>query len=330
MPNTADDLADALAAAVGGRFPDGELSSATAVLIERYQARRAAPPGQPILQTARDVAAYAMYRMPATYAAVRAALEQAAWSLGEFRPLSQLDVGSGTGAALWAADAVWDSIRDRSAHEGVPEAIELGRAIAAADPGLKGTNWVRSELTGAAEYPEADLGTAAYVLGELSPDAQRGLVQALTRAATAVAVVEPGTVYGYRNVLRARTQLIDAGWHIAAPCPQELACPLADGDDWCHFSARLPRLGSHRRLKGAALSYEDEKFAYVVAARLPIEPVPNRVIRHPRYRKGLVSLDLCLGDGSQAETRLVTKRQGELYRAGRDVRWGEAWPPPEP
>jgi ribosomal protein RSM22 (predicted rRNA methylase) len=54
--------------------------------------------------------------------------------------------------------------------------------------------------------------------------------------------------------------------------------------------------------------------------------VGGRILRHPQQRKGLVSLRLCRADGELADT-VVSKRQGELYKAARDVEWGDAWPP---
>ena len=83
---------------------------------------------------------------------------------------------------------------------------------------------------------------------------------------------------------------------------------------------------AHRRLKGGELSYEDEKFSYVAAIRPGQGATPGRVLRRPVQRKGLVSMSVCAPDGA-TRTELVSKRQGDLYRAARDVEWGDAWPP---
>src|SRR5215469_2691739 len=58
-----------------------------------------------------DALAYALVRMPATYAAVRHAMAQARERCGEFAPQSVLDVGAGPGTATWAALDTWTSIR---------------------------------------------------------------------------------------------------------------------------------------------------------------------------------------------------------------------------
>ena len=58
------------------------------------------------------------------------------------------------------------------------------------------------------------------------------------------------------------------------------------------------------------------------AADLP----PGRILRHPLHRKGMVLLRVCTADGT-AVTETVSKRQGERYRAARDLAWGDPWPP---
>jgi ribosomal protein RSM22 (predicted rRNA methylase) len=98
------------------------------------------------------------------------------------------------------------------------------------------------------------------------------------------------------------------------------------GGDWCHFAARVSRSSLHRQVKGGSLPYEDEKYSYVAATRVPVptEP-PARIVRKPQLRKGQVLLDLCTSDeGLVRDT--VTKRHGERYRAARDANWGDALP----
>jgi ribosomal protein RSM22 (predicted rRNA methylase) len=170
-----------------------------------------------------------------------------------------------------------------------------------------------------------DLATASYVLAELSESDQEDLVRRAAAAATTVVIIEPGTPAGYQRVLAARSVLIEAGLHVAAPCPHQNSCPIVPGQDWCHFAVRVNRSATHRRIKQADLGYEDEKFSYVAAVRAPVATPGGRVLRHPQQRKGLVTLELCTPAGIGRD--LVSKRHGDLYRAARDVNWGDAWPP---
>ena len=99
------------------------------------------------------------------------------------------------------------------------------------------------------------------------------------------------------------------------------------GGDWCHFAVRLDRSRAHRQSKHAALGWEDEKFAYVVAVRdaaLLRARAEARVIRRPRKETGHVRLALCAAAGL---TDVVVPRRTANYRAARDASWGDAWPP---
>lgn len=317
------DLREALDAVLAGA-PARDTAESAQRLIERYRAGGAA--AEPILVSRVDVLAYAAYRMPATYAAVRSALTQLALARPHFAPRRYLDLGGGTGAAAWAAVRAFPGLESVTVVDQAAAALAIGRRLAAGSghAALRTAVW-REDRGQAAPVPPSDLVTISYVLGEL-PDADRaGLVARAAAAAEGLLVVEPGTPAGYVRVLAARDVLLAAGLTVVAPCPHQGVCPLA-GTDWCHFAARVNRSGLHRRLKNAELSYEDEKFSYVVGVRTVGGPAPaGRVLRHPVRRKGLVSLRVCTVDQG-VEAQVVSKRQGARYRAARDVSWGDPWP----
>lgn len=332
-----DDLARALDTALD-HIPASRLTPVVERLIGDYRGGPAAgsdrggatvtaSTGQgPILRTDDDAAAYAAYRMPATYTAVYDGLSRAAATAGGLAPRTHLDVGGGTGAAVWAAARIWPSIRTATVLEGSEPVITLGRRLAggAQAAAVRSARWERTLLGGSTTLPGADLLTVSYVLGELPGPVRGSLVDEAARRAGTVAVFEPGTPAGYRRVLEARARLLDAGMSVTAPCPHDGACPVT-GDDWCHFAARVDRTSRHRSLKGGTLSHEDEKFAYVVATRGPAAHAGARVLRHPVQRKGLVTLRLCTGEGAIAD-RSVPKSRREDYRAARETGWGDPWP----
>jgi ribosomal protein RSM22 (predicted rRNA methylase) len=319
----ADTLRTALAGLLDG-IPARQAAQAVERLIATY--RGATPTEAPILRDRADVAAYAAYRMPATFEAVRSALEAFADAVPGWAPGGHVDVGGGTGAAAWAVSATWDGERPVTVLDWAEPALALGRELAAANPALRDTRWHRSRIGAALTIESTDLVTVSYVLNELTAPDRAALVDAAATAAQAVVIVEPGTPDGYARVIEARDRLISAGFHVAAPCPHSAACPIAPGTDWCHFSARVSRSSLHRQVKGGSLAYEDEKFSYVAATRLPVDPAPARVVRKPQIRKGQVLLDLCEKDPALRRTT-VTKRHGDLYRAARDTDWGDPWPP---
>ena len=320
---------DLLAAldAVLGDTSGAELRRLAARLTVAYRAD--ALPGE-VLDSPAAARAYAAYRMPATTAAVRAALHAtfgptAPATPGGWRgPRTLLDVGGGTGGAVWAAAAVLPGLTAATVLDRSRDALALGRELAAHSPAglVRGATWSQDRI--GAELPAADLVTMAYVLAELPPDARRGLLDQV-RADTVV-VVEPGTPAGHRRVLEAREVLVGRGFRVVAPCPHDLGCPLDVPGDWCHFATRLPRSPRHRQAKGGTLGWEDEKFSYVAATRGPAGPAPGRIVRHPYLRKGLVELTVC-DRPPGISRRTVSKRQGTTYRAARDAGWGDPWPP---
>ncbi|MFC7220055.1 small ribosomal subunit Rsm22 family protein [Streptomyces polyrhachis] len=323
-------------------MPPRQAAQAVERLIENY--RGATPTTAPVLRNPADVAAYAAYRMPATFEAVRDALEALRAATPGWTPLSHTDIGGGTGAATWAVHDVWPAgapERATTVLDWAEPALDLGSRLAAASglPALAAARWKRQVLGAALALDPVDLVTVSYVLGELTPADRTAVVAAAAAAAQAVVVVEPGTPEGYRRVIEARTRLVEAGFTIAAPCPQSGPCPILAEEaaepgtparDWCHFAARVQRSSLHRQVKGGALSHEDEKYSYVAAVRLPADPAAARVVRHPQIRKGLVMLRLCTTDEAGAGELVqenVSKRHGPLYRAARDVEWGDPWPP---
>jgi len=313
-----DPLRAALDAALRGL--DGRaISAAVQRLSTGY---RSGDPAQlPRLDREIDVTAYAAYRMPATYAAVRAVLAQ----LPPLRVRSLLDLGGGTGAAAWAVAAVVERLTDVTVIDRSPTALAFGArlAAAAAAPALRAAHWRQLPLD--APLPAAELITAAYLLGELAPADRADLVDVLAATDATVVLVEPGTPAGYRCILDARDRLLAAGHGVIAPCPHSGRCPLAGGNDWCHFAARLDRSAVHRRVKEADLGYEDEKFSYVVTSRGAAAAATGRVLRHPLRRKGLITLAVCGAGGDVAQTAVGRSRPA--YRAAREVRWGDRWPP---
>jgi len=335
-----------LAAAIQSGLAGAGIPSLTAGVQRLMAAYRSGEvPDHPVMASRADAAAYAAYRMPATAAATALALQQTQLSLPGWAPTTLLDFGAGTGGAAWAAARALPSVGAMTLLEQSPDAISLGAAILAessVDP-LPSATWRQWQLPGAdagpagadgpaadhwvAALPAADLATAAYVLGELTPGQQMALVTLAARTAPVVVLVEPGTPAGHRRILAARAQLLAAGYLIAAPCPHQLGCPLDVAGDWCHFAARLPRSALHRQVKGAELSHEDEKFSYVAGVReatgRPERPA-GRVVRRPQQRKGLVTLDLCACDGT-SRRELVSKSKGEAYRRARKTSWGDRW-----
>ena len=296
-------------------IPLATLKSAAAALSDAYRGQGHAR--QANLSPAVRVAAYLAARMPATYAASHAVLSEVR-RLGATPIASVLDLGAGAGAASLAARALFplDTLT----------LVEPDASLAAAGRELlPGAVWQSADLRHPAPLPPHDLVVAAYALGEVTPaEALAAALRMWQAARTAVVIIEPGSPTGFSLVRAIRARLLEAGAHMLAPCPTGGLCPMRD-PDWCHFAARVERSSLHRRLKGAALPYEDEKFSYIALARSPLPTAPARILRRPRHAPGLVSLALC--NGSRTTTVDVSRRDRAAFRAARAAAWGEPWQP---
>src|SRR6202021_2235385 len=229
-----------------------------------------------------DALAYALARMPATYAAVTASLNALGEIRPDFAPQSLLDVGAGPGTATWAAAEAFPSLRSFGLLDANAALRALALDFASGSARLRDMTYQHGEARVAlADAEPADLVVASYMIGEIDSAEQKtlaGLMWAKTR--DTLLIVEPGTPTGTARILALREQLIASGAHVAAPCPHDGQCPLQP-PDWCHFTQRLPRSRAHKQIKGAEVPFEDEKFAYVALTRAPAAAHPPRVLTQP-------------------------------------------------
>jgi ribosomal protein RSM22 (predicted rRNA methylase) len=346
LPET---FAAAIEAAVS-RIPGRDLMRAAETLSERYRG-----PGTTNSATATssltnagldrpltdaERAAYLVVRAPATFAAVTAALDELRARRPECPVKRVLDVGAGPGAASWAALTMFDEVKEITLVERDRGFAALGREIldaaAPARPQTTAITWKQVDLgrdwvsrgDGDGDSATYDLVLISYALGELIADVRARVLDAAWRATSAdgaLVVVEPGTPRHFQGVLDTRTWLLTHGATIVAPCPHAAACPMAAAGDWCHFSARVPRSKEHRRLKGGSLSYEDEKFSYLIATRsvMPASS-PSRIVRHPYVEKGRITLTRCTTDATIATTP-ISRHDREAFRRARKARWGDVY-----
>jgi ribosomal protein RSM22 (predicted rRNA methylase) len=270
-----------------------------------------------------DALAYALARMPATYAAVGACLNALSEARPEFAPQTLLDVGAGPGTASWAASEAFASLTSLTLLDTNPALRTLALDLQRGTTRFAETKYDAGEARNAlAKADSADLVIASYLIGELGEAERKSLMEAMwAKTRDTLLVVEPGTPAGYARILNARTQLIAAGAHVLAPCPHDAACPL-QAPDWCHFSQRLARSRAHKQVKGADVPFEDERFSYVVLTRAPVTWHPSRILAQPAVGKAGVSAKLCTPDG--VTIAKVPRRDKAAYAHARHWRWGDA------
>ena len=230
--------------------------------------------------------AYLIMRLPATYAVLRKVL-----SMVEI-PARVLDCGAGPGTSIFALEGM--GVQELTLIEKDHEFIKLGQKLQPASPFQ--VSWKHASFLHLKE--KADLILFSYSLNEIP---QSELHSVITKAyhctENFLIVIEPGTPAGFQRIHQVRSQLLELGMSIHAPCPHHLKCPLYHAKDWCHFSVRLARTSMHRILKDGVLGYEDEKYSYLIASKTPYSPSGERVIRSPIKRKGHTKVSLCSAAG---------------------------------
>jgi ribosomal protein RSM22 (predicted rRNA methylase) len=281
--------------------------------------------GSGAIKSAGDALAYALARMPATYAADVASLNALAEIRPDFAPLSLLDIGAGPGTATWAAAEAFASLQSFALLDANEALRTLALDLARESARLGRMTYERGDARALlAKAEAADLVVASYVIGELGDSEQKMLTALMwEKARDTLLVVEPGTPAGYARIIALRKQLIAAGAHVAAPCPHDGACPLT-APDWCHFTQRLQRSRAHTQVKGADVPFEDEKFCYVALTRAPVGQRPSRVLAQPDVGKVEVAAKLCAPGG--LEIARIPRRDKAAYAQARRWRWGDAVP----
>jgi ribosomal protein RSM22 (predicted rRNA methylase) len=322
------DLTAVIAALLEG-VPRKDLVAAAAKQSAGY--RKGATSGA--ILTPADAAAYAVARMPATYAACAAVFAKVAEVMPDFAPASLLDVGAGTGAASWAALGAWPGLAAITMLDHNPALRALARKLAVGP--LARAHILAGDL--GADKPRADLVVASYVLAELPQASAAATARHLWASGPQMLVlIEPGTPAGFARIRAARAALIEDGAHLAAPCTHDKACPMrsvgevrSDSvrtsdqnkvDDWCHFSQRLPRSRDHMLMKGAKVPFEDERYSYVAVTREALAH-GARILAPPLETKPGLTFKLC--DETGLRSAFVATRDKEDYRRVRKLEWGD-------
>jgi ribosomal protein RSM22 (predicted rRNA methylase) len=318
---TSPDLPAELKAALDGKlrgFSRNDAASRAASISKTYRDGG----GSGAIRFEADALAYALARMPATYAAVTASLNAMVEIRPDFAPNSLLDVGAGPGTATWAAAEAFSSLQDFTLLDANDALRTLALGLVTDSFRLRDVRYERGEARAALTKADtADLVVASYMIGEIGDAERRALTDLMwQKTGDTLLVVEPGTPAGYARIIALRGQLIAQGAHVAAPCPHDGKCPL-EAPDWCHFSQRLQRSRAHMQVKGAELPFEDERFAYVALTRAASLHRRPRILAQPDVTKAAVVTKLCTSDGLVLAT--APRRDKVAYNRARKQRWGE-------
>src|SRR3954447_7550524 len=116
---TSPDLPAELKAALDARlrgFSRNDAADRAALISKTYRDGG----GSATIRSETDALAYALARMPATYAAVTASLNALCELRPDFKPKALLDIGAGPGTATWAAAETFPSLADFTSIDANP------------------------------------------------------------------------------------------------------------------------------------------------------------------------------------------------------------------
>ena len=301
------------------KIPSGKLVTVSKTITDNYHS--ADKTSRRLISDEIQALVYAAVRMPATYAAVRNALENSIM-YNDVIIDTVIDVGAGTGAASLAAADVFEP-----GHISLIEREDCmrkcGTEIFASMQSkfLEEAEWYSEDILNGNTDRHADLVMSSYMINEIKLQDREAVFDRLWNMTDKMLlIVEPGTMEGFEVISHAREYFLSKGLHIAAPCTHENKCRL-DEDDWCHFSVRVARSRIHKLIKEADVPYEDEKFSYIAIVRDGMTSDGMRVLRHPDIRKGNIGLRVCDSQGIRNIT--ITKKAGELFKKARKSSAGD-------
>ncbi|MBO7219136.1 MAG: methyltransferase domain-containing protein [Clostridia bacterium] len=269
-----------------------------------------------------EVYAYLSTRMCATTTIVFDVLNRID-SVVDFDINTALDIGSGTGAALWAMDNLFPSAS--------VTALELQNCMVKYSKILSESlsldvSYVEGNIlskTTCDKLPSVDLVIESFMLNELSDSDRLKAVDTICdKTNDYVVLIEPGTPKSYERMMKIRDYVLSKGFSLILPCPHSNPCPL--NNDYCNFSVRVERSSVERQVKGGTLSFEDEKYFYLDFRKNSNTNLTTKsiVIRHPVYRKNCVDIKLC-DKANGIVTKTITKSDKSNYKYVKKLSHGD-------
>ena len=247
--------------------------------------------------------AYLVTRLPATLAVLQKVFSEITL------PKTIIDCGAGPGTSAWAfLEASLTSLTLVEQDHGF---VKLGKKLAPEVP--FSCVWKTQSFFDIKD--RADLLLYSYSLNEIPGEKLISVIdKGYAQTNNFLVIIEPGTPEGFERIRKIRSHLLGLGMSLHAPCPHQEKCPM-EGNDWCHFSARLSRTPLHRTLKKGVLGHEDEKYSYLIASKKGHQPTGGRILRHPIKRKGHTVATLCTKEGLIEKTFTGKERK--------KLKWGD-------
>ena len=275
-----------------------------------------------------DSLAYLALRAPATYAQIYSTLLALKEVLPSWQPKTMLDIGSGPGTGVWAAQNVWPELTEAVCIDRNKEFISLGKYILSQAHIPIVTTWQLQDLQRIEETEKQfDLIIVANVLNELNVgDGEKLLGRAFNMCRGMMIVVEPGTPFGSSIVASVAKKFANAGTLLAPYIENSF---VEKKEYWLHFPQRFIRPEFTRRIRQhmrdsslMASDWEEAKYSYVAISKIPGEnTVWGRCVGPVRVQKGFLEVPILTKD--EIVQMKVMKRDKEKYAAIKALAWGD-------
>ena len=269
-----------------------------------------------------DSILYAISRMPATYSVISTLLSDLI-NQEKLKDIKNIyDFGSGTGSGYFACKEIFENAKI-SLFERDKNMIETFSKLSSEN--VNKFDLLSSDFE-KLKGERIDLIMSSYVLSELSEnDRQNAFKKLLSLSSNYVLIIDTGTPKTYENMMKLKKVAVENGYTVSAPCKNE-NCPLQN--DYCQFFARVERSALLRQAKDASLSYEDEKYFYLLFEKNDLVSENNqdkkdfsskcRVIRRPKIKTNEIELVVCSEQG--VENKKITKKDKELFKRAKKIK----------
>ncbi len=237
-----------------------------------------------------------------------------------------LDIGTGTGSALWGC-LLWHKERF---DQGV-QAVAVDHSAAAIGdlqhdfkqlfPNDRLETHVIDLRRHELPRGEFDLIVMGNVLNELDDKGMALLGQLRKRIAPEgwVIILEPALLRTSRGLLQFRDAAVRSGWTVYAPCTRQAGCPALEKEtDWCHHEVFWERPEFIRRIdENLGMIKKTLKFSYLtlnasgrnLAAAFPQTHDVRRVVSERFDEKGRTRIFMCGESGRHTYIRNNRDRQ---------------------
>ena len=287
------------------KLPKKKLTETRAKLTKKYKEQTGA--SKSLISSNEDSLVYSISRMPATFSVifslVKNLLEQG--FLSNIKTIA--DIGAGTGAGYFALSEIFEDVKF-SLYERDNFMINAFNELSGGSVKVVKTDIVKDDAR-----IDADLVISSYVLSEMSENDRLEVVRkVLPKNNGKLLLIDTGTPEVYKEYMRIKDFVQDLGYFVVAPCVSK-KCTLEN--DYCQFYARVERSSLHKQIKEATLSYEDEKYFYLLIQKDDAKTENSRVLRRPRFAPNMIEHTLCTAGG--VVKKIYTKKDKELYKSAK-------------